>query len=69
MAWSNKFVVRKSSVEKNVKTKTESIVGIRHQATAIEDAANWKDFMCVVTVIFRMCNSVRYFYSRSERFQ
>jgi hypothetical protein len=32
-SWSNELVVRQSSVDKNMSTETEGIVGIRNQAT------------------------------------
>jgi hypothetical protein len=36
-SWSNELVVRQSPARKNVSTKAENIVEIRHQATTGED--------------------------------
>jgi hypothetical protein len=50
----NKLVVGQSPAGKNVNTKAEDTVGIRHQAKAGEDAADWKDVMHAV-VNCRVC--------------
>jgi hypothetical protein len=38
-SWSNELVIRNSPAGKNVKTETEKIVKISHQATTGEDIA------------------------------
>jgi hypothetical protein len=59
-SWRNEFLVRQLPFVKNVGMEAKDIVGIRHQATADEDIADWEDFMCaVVTVICEVCRTVR----------
>jgi hypothetical protein len=38
--WSNECVMGQSPAGKNVRTEAEDVVGIRHQATTGEDAAD-----------------------------
>jgi hypothetical protein len=47
-SWHNELVVRQLTAGKNLSTESETIVGIRHQATTGEKIGNWNDFMCAV---------------------
>jgi hypothetical protein len=53
-SWSTELVVRQSPTGKNVSTEAEDIVGIRHQATIVEDTSDLKDVVCAV-VKCRVC--------------
>jgi hypothetical protein len=45
-SWSNELVARQLPAGRNVSTEAEDIVVIRHQATTVEDKANWEDYVC-----------------------
>jgi hypothetical protein len=52
--------VSQSPAIKDIDTEAKYIVGIHYQAITGEDEANCEDFICaIVTVISRVCNSVR----------
>jgi hypothetical protein len=58
LSWGNELVVEQSPASKNVTTVVEDIVGVRHQTTTVEDAADWEDLVYAV-LNCRLCELAR----------